>query len=149
MEVLAFDPYTNNFLAEVLDFQYTPLDKLLKESDIISLHVPHNKHTHHLISRERIAKMKKGAIIINTARGEIIDTNALLDALDSGQIAGAGLDVLEGENLIKEEKQLLYEENNIDSLKRPRPRPHPPQQGKCRLHTSYRFLQPRGPSTNC
>lgn len=117
MEVVAFDPYKNDFLAEVLDFQYDTLDNVLKKSDIITLHVPHNEHTHHLINKDSIAMMKHGAILINTARGPIVDTDALLDALESGQIAGAGLDVVEGEDLIKEEKQLLYENQNVESLK--------------------------------
>jgi len=117
MEVIGFDPHHNTFLEEVLDFKYDTLEGLLKKSDIISLHVPSNKHTHHLINKNNISLIKKGAILINTARGEVIDTEALIEALDKGIIAGAGLDVLEGEELIMEEKELLYNQNNVKHLR--------------------------------
>jgi len=86
------------------------LDELLTTSDIVTLHVPYMKQTHHLIDAKAIRKMKKGALIINTARGGIIDTPALVDALESGKLAGAGLDVLEGECEIKEEASVLKKE---------------------------------------
>lgn len=107
MKVLAFDVNQNHFLADILAYEYTELDTLLARSDIISLHIPYNKHTHHLINGERLAKMKKGAILINTARGGVVDTDALLEALNSKQLGGLGIDVLEGEEYIKEEEQLL------------------------------------------
>ena len=116
MNVLAFDMNQNNFLAEVLGFNYVSMDFLLRNSDIITLHVPENKNTHHLIDKKAFDRMKKGAIIINTARGSIIDTDALIDALEKHKIAGAGLDVLEGEELIKEEKQLLYDTKKLEQL---------------------------------
>ncbi|PIQ79575.1 hydroxyacid dehydrogenase [Candidatus Peregrinibacteria bacterium CG11_big_fil_rev_8_21_14_0_20_41_10] len=117
MEVKAFDTNQDSFLAEVLDFEYVSFGELLKTADIISLHVPYNKHTHHLINRENIKLIKKGAILINTSRGGVVEIGALIKALDEGIIAGAGLDVLEGEELIREEKQLLYNENNVEALK--------------------------------
>lgn len=107
MEVIAFDKFKNLKMAKKLGFRYASLDSLLKNSDIITLHVPYTKSTHHLIGKKAIAKMKKGIILVNTARGGIIDTSALLEGLQSGKIAGAGLDVLEGECFIKEEKQML------------------------------------------
>jgi len=116
MNVLAYDINKNEFLSEVLDFKYVSFEDLLKKSDIISLHVPNNKSTYHLINKETIKLIKRGAIIINTARGTVIDTEALIEALDKKIIAGAGLDVLEGEKLIKEEKQLLYDKNKIEHL---------------------------------
>lgn len=76
---------------------YVPLDELLRDSDIITLHTPLNADTHHLIDRERIAMMKAGAILINTGRGPLIDTEAMLEALESGCLGGAALDVVEGE----------------------------------------------------
>jgi D-lactate dehydrogenase len=113
MKVLAYDPTQNRFLEEVLGFKYVDFDTLLKESDIISLHAPYGKRTHHMINGENIGKIKKGAILINTARGGLIDSAALTKALDSGILAGAGLDVLEGEDLILEEKQLLRKKKDI------------------------------------
>ncbi|MFP4400347.1 MAG: NAD(P)-dependent oxidoreductase [Candidatus Woesearchaeota archaeon] len=113
-KVLVYDINRQNFLSEIIGFEYADLDDLLKQSDIISLHVPYNKYTHHIIDKKKIKLMKKGAILINTARGQLIDTDALLDALDSGTIGGAGLDVLEGEELIKEEKELLHNPEKLD-----------------------------------
>lgn len=108
MKVIACDHHPNNFLAEVLGFDYTTMDRLLRSADIITLHLPYKKETHHLIDKKALGKIKKGAILINTSRGGIVDTDALLKALNSGDLGGAGLDVLEGEELIKEEKQLLH-----------------------------------------
>ncbi len=116
MRVLAFDVHQNKFLAEVLGFRYVSLEHLLKNSHIITLHIPYNKSTHHLISKENINLIKKGAILINTSRGAIIDTEALIEALDKKILSGVGLDVLEGEELIKEEKQLLYDERKLEVL---------------------------------
>lgn len=108
MRVQAFDMQKDDFLADILDFRYVSLEHILATSDIITLHVPYNTHTHHLINKEAFAKMKKGAMLINTARGAVVETDALLAALEDGTLAGAGLDVLEGEDLVMEEHQLLY-----------------------------------------
>lgn len=107
MRVLAFDPLENKFLSEVLGFKYVDFETLLKESDIITLHAPYNKKTHHMINEKNIGLIKKGAVLINTARGGLVDTMALTKALDKGILSGAGFDVLEGEDIILEEKQLL------------------------------------------
>ncbi len=116
MNVLAYDVNQNKFLEEILDFKYTELEEVLKKSDIISLHLPHNKFTHHLINKKSIKFIKKGAILINTSRGDIIETEALIEALDKKILSGVGLDVLEGEDLIKEEKQLLYDKNKVELM---------------------------------
>jgi D-lactate dehydrogenase len=116
MNVLAYDVNQNNLLSEVLGFEYVSLEELLSKSDVITLHVPYNKFTHHLINKDRVKLMKKGAILINTARGAVVDTEALIEALNKGILAGAGLDVLEGEELIKEEKQLLYDQKKLKVL---------------------------------
>ena len=116
MEVLAFDTKPDSFLSEVLGFDYAPLDKIFASSDIITLHVPYNEHTHHLINRESLAKVKRGALLINTSRGAVVDTSALIEALDKGILSGAGLDVIEGEELRMEEKQLLYDEKKVAAL---------------------------------
>lgn len=107
MRVVAFDVKQDSLVAEVLDFEYVPLDELLRQSDIISLHAPLTPSTYHLINRDNLQKAKRGAILINTARGGLVDTDALIWALDEGILSGAGLDVIEGEELIEEEKQLL------------------------------------------
>ncbi|MCS6949369.1 MAG: hydroxyacid dehydrogenase [Armatimonadota bacterium] len=107
MRVLAFDTRPQRLLADVLGFTYTDMDTLLRESDIVTLHVPATKATYHLINRETLSKMKRGALLINTARGSVVDTEALLWALEEGILAGAGLDVIEGEEYITEESQLL------------------------------------------
>jgi len=114
MNVLVFDIMQKRNLAKKIGFRYSTLEYLLRNSDIITLHVPYNKFTHHLINKQNLKLIKKGAILINTSRGGVIDTNALLFALDKGILGGLGLDVIEGEDLIKEEKQLLYEEGNIE-----------------------------------
>lgn len=121
MNVLAYDVMKNHFLEEVLGFQYAELDDLLANSDIISLHAPYNKKTHHMINRQNIRKIKRGALFINTARGALADTHALVEALDEGILSGAGLDALEGEDLIKEEKQILsnqFPQERLETLLR-------------------------------
>jgi len=116
MKVLAFDNNKNDFQADVLGFKYVSLEELLKNSDIISLHVPDNPATHHLINKNNIKLIKKGAILINTARGGVVETGALIEALDKKILAGAGLDVLEGENLVMEEKQLVFDKKTADEM---------------------------------
>lgn len=117
MNVLAYDVVRNNFLAETLGFRYVDFDHLLGHADILSLHAPYRKETHHLINKGNINRIKKGALLINTARGGLVETEALAVALDKGILAGAGLDVLEGEELIKEERQILSTEYSRDRLK--------------------------------
>jgi D-lactate dehydrogenase len=117
MHVLAFDVRRDPFVADLLGFEYTTMDRLLAESDIVTLHSPLTEKTHHLLGREQFAKMKPGAMIVNTARGGLIDTDALVEALESGKLGGAGLDVLEGEELIKEEKQLLQQPLDVERLR--------------------------------
>ncbi|MEV7192230.1 D-isomer specific 2-hydroxyacid dehydrogenase family protein [Streptomyces sp. NPDC093510] len=74
-----------------------PLDELLRRSDLVTLHVPLTAQTHHLLNRQRLAQLKNGALIVNTARGALIDTEALVQQLESGRLGGAALDVIEGE----------------------------------------------------
>jgi D-lactate dehydrogenase len=107
MNVLGYNRTADQKLAKRLGFTYTSLDVLLKKSDILSLHLPLTEKTYHFLNQKAFAKMKKGVIIINTARGGLIDTYALVRALDTGVVAAAGLDVLEGECHIKEERQLI------------------------------------------
>jgi glyoxylate reductase len=90
---------------------YCPLDKLLQQSDFVSVHTPYMPETHHLIGERELNLMKPGAILINTARGPIVDEKALVTALLNGQIAGAGLDVFEHEPAV--EPELLSMENVV------------------------------------
>ena len=77
--------------------EYVPLDELLQQSDVVTLHTPLNAETHHLLDRRRIEQVKHGAFVINTGRGSLVDTEALVAALESGRVGGAALDVVEGE----------------------------------------------------
>lgn len=102
MKVLACDSAPAPHAALALGFTFVPLGELLAQADIISLHAPLTPATYHLLNRETLAQCRRGVIIINTARGALIDTHALREALDSGQVGGAGLDVLEDERLMRE-----------------------------------------------
>lgn len=117
MNVLAYDAKTNPKLARELGFFYTTLPTLLKKSDIVTLHVPLFKETHHLINKKNIKLMKQGSFLINTARGAIVEPQALLSALNSGQLAGAGLDVLEDEQLLQHVEEVMECKNNACTLK--------------------------------
>jgi D-specific alpha-keto acid dehydrogenase len=77
--------------------RHLPLDTLLHQSDIVTLHAPLHADTHHLLNRQRIDQLKPGALVINTGRGALLDTEALVEALERGRLGGAALDVLEGE----------------------------------------------------
>lgn len=107
MSVVAFDVHENAELASELGFRYVPFDDLLATSDIISLHAPYNPHTHHMINQENVGKIKRGAYIINTARGGLVETAALVRGLEEGIIGGAGLDVLEEEGHLEDEAGLI------------------------------------------
>lgn len=108
MKVIAYDKFKNKELIKELGLKYTKsLKELLENSDVITLHLVLNEKTYHIINRHNIKYIKKGAILINTARGPLVETIALLKALDEGILSGAGLDVLEEEKNIKEELQLL------------------------------------------
>lgn len=98
MQVLVYDPYVKQ-VNDPDTVLYENLSELISEADVISIHVPLTAETKHMIGREQFEQMKAEAVVVNTSRGPIIDTEALLDAVQSGQIAGAGLDVCEGEPL--------------------------------------------------
>lgn len=107
MKVLAHDIAPDHAFAEAHEFPYVELDKLLSSADVITLHVPSTPQTHQLLSASAFARMKDGVVIINTARGDVIETRALIQALTSGKVAAAGLDVLPDEPLIREEAELI------------------------------------------
>jgi D-lactate dehydrogenase len=107
MNVIGYDPFPKQELAEQYQFTYASLEDLLKQSDVVTLHVPYMPATHHLINKDNIKLCKKGSVLINTARGGLVETAALVGALKTGQLAGAGLDVLEEEGFVKEEIEML------------------------------------------
>src|SRR3989344_1105581 len=105
MNILAYDVNRDINFAKKFKIRYVDFNTLLKNSDIITLHCPYNKSTHHLLNNKNIKFVKKGDLIINTARGGNIETKALVSALAKGHLGGAALDVLEEESIIKEEIQ--------------------------------------------
>ncbi len=94
--LLAYDLYQNDAAKKVAE--YVDLDTLLKEADVITLHVNANESNYHIICKDSLAKMKDGVVIVNTARGKLIDDRALIDAIESGKVGAAGLDVVENED---------------------------------------------------
>lgn len=118
MKVVAYDIYQNQELAKELGFPYLPLPELLAQSDIVTIHVPYMKETHHLFNAETISQMKKGAYLINTSRGGVVETEVLIKALQSGHLAGAGLDVLEEETIMKDEPSSIAQgKSALENLK--------------------------------
>lgn len=111
MNILAYDVIKDEAAAKAIGFRYVALEELLKNSDIVTLHVPYMKETHHLINVRNIKLLKKGTYLINTSRGGVVETGALLEALESGNIAGAGLDVLESEELLRGGEKALAAAN--------------------------------------
>jgi len=108
MKVIAYDPY----LKEVEGIELYPnLDQVFKEADFISIHVPYTEQTHHLVNAKLLNLMKPEACLINTARGPLVDEKALIEALEKGSIAGAGLDVFEKEPPSRENP--LLKSNNV------------------------------------
>jgi D-3-phosphoglycerate dehydrogenase len=96
-KLVACDPYVPDSVFETYGVKRLSLEELLSAADILSLHVPLNAETHHILTAERLSHMKPGAILINTARGALVDTKALAALLERGHLAGAGLDVFEEE----------------------------------------------------
>jgi phosphoglycerate dehydrogenase-like enzyme len=111
MKVIAYDPYVKEI---DMDVKLVDLDTLYRESDYITVHVPLIPETRHMISKNEFEKMKNGVFVINCARGGIIDEEALLEALKSGKVAGAGLDVYETEPPTSDvEKEILSMPNVV------------------------------------
>jgi len=117
MRVIAYDPYPNEQAAAELGYEYKSLEEVMAQSDAVSLHAPYFAATHHIINAQNLSLMKPTAVLINTARGELIDTKALTEALAEGTIAGAALDVVEGERLmhVDGEVELLYRSGTVGS----------------------------------
>jgi D-lactate dehydrogenase len=107
MNVLAYDPFPKLNLDNEMGFRYIGFEELLSQSDVISLHAPFCDATEHMINEQSIYHIKRGAVLINTARGGLVQTSALVKALEEGIISAAGLDVLEEEGDMMDEDNLL------------------------------------------
>lgn len=116
MNVVGYKRSPDPELEKQLGFKIVDMDTLYKSSDIVSLHVPYTKETHHMINDEAISKMKDGVVLLNTSRGLLMDTTSLLKHLESKKIRGIGLDVCENEPMLREEKQILSKEFNKEDL---------------------------------
>lgn len=110
MHILAYDSYPDTDYAQEAGIKYVSLDELYHHSDIISLHCPLTKDTEHMIDAPAIKKMKTGVMIINTGRGKLVDTQALIDGLKSGKVGYAGLDVYEEEN------EYFFEDKSLEPI---------------------------------
>jgi D-lactate dehydrogenase len=110
MEVIAYDVVERKHLESPLSFMYVTFEDLLAQSDVLSLHAPYNVHTHHLIGMHNMHQIKRGAYLINTARGALVETRALIAMLENGTLAGAGLDVVEEEECMTKRVELLTED---------------------------------------
>jgi D-lactate dehydrogenase len=107
MDVVAYDIKPSEDASEHLGFRYVDLDELLEISDVVTVHVPGTSATRHLLGSKEFERMKKGAVLINTSRGSVVDVKALIRALEDGTVSAAGLDVLPEEPVIREEAELL------------------------------------------
>ncbi len=107
MNVIAYDPFPDEKSAGELGYRYAGLDEVLAYSDIVTLHCPYTPQTHHMINAANMNKFKKGAYLVNTARGGLVETEALVSALKQGILAGAAMDVIEEEGETKDELTLL------------------------------------------
>ncbi len=116
MNMLYYNRNKSEYL-EVLGAKKAELEDLLRNSDVVTIHVPLNEGTFHLINRENIKLMGKDAVLINTARGAILDTDAVIEALDSKRIGGVALDVIEGEEFSGREMEIIRKKENYDVLK--------------------------------
>ena len=107
METIVFDTRPDPASAKALGFRYAGLDELLAAADVVTLHLPGGQSTHNLLGAAQFAKMKPGAVLINTSRGGAVDSEALVQALAFGRLAGAGLDVVAEEGSLVEEAEIL------------------------------------------
>jgi D-lactate dehydrogenase len=113
LNVIAYDPYPRAKEAADIGFEYVPFEKLLSQSDIISLHISNTPEVSHLLSVKEFTAMKKGVVIINTSVGSALDVKALLEALSTGKVSAVGLDVLPDEGGIREEAEFLKESFSV------------------------------------
>ena len=120
MNILAYDPMPTPRFAEETGFTYLSFEEVLAKSDVVTFHVPLTEQTRHMVNERTLNLMKKGAYIINTSRGGIVDTQALVKALKEGRLGGAGVDVMEEEDVLKDEMTFLMkgreEEHNLKTI---------------------------------
>ena len=107
MAIAAYDTFPNQQAAAELGMTYVPYDDLLRQADVITYHVPECSETFHMLNQNNIGLLKPNCLVINTARGSVIETRALVRAISEGTVAGAGLDVLEEEPVVREERELV------------------------------------------
>lgn len=117
MHICAYDPFPRPELEGQLGMRYVSLEELLGQADVVTLHAPYLPSTHHLLNSQNMALIKQGAVLVNTARGGLVETQALVDALASGRLAGAALDVLEEERYVGAEQALLKNASPADQMK--------------------------------
>ena len=117
MKVITYDDRPHPFYSELLDFRYVAFEELMREADVITLHVPLNDQTRHKINRETLALCKEQIVLINTARGGLLDPDAIREALDQGRIAGLGLDVLEDESIFHDSVTSLLGEKIVERVR--------------------------------
>lgn len=116
VEILAYDVYQKEELVKKYGVKYTSLEELLRNSDIVSIHVPLLPSTHHLINMKNIKEFKTGAYLINTSRGEVVENEALLYGLNEGILSGAALDVVESEQILLDEQDISKEQSYKNAL---------------------------------
>lgn len=107
MRLVGYDPKPDEKLVHTTGLEYMSLPQLLHTADVITVHIPLIEQTKHMLSKNEFAQMKRGVVLLNTARGGLVDPQALVDALNDGIVAQAGIDVLEDEGLLKEERQFF------------------------------------------
>ena len=108
VNILACDVKQKEELIEKFGVKYVPLEELLRSSDVVTLHVPYLPSTHHLINRENIKLMKRGGYLVNTSRGAVVETEAIVEALRDGILEGVALDTFEGEEVWAEEELIIF-----------------------------------------
>ncbi len=117
MRIVAFDAFPDEVYGKEVGISYVSLEELLSVSDVVTLHLPYTDATHHILDREKLFSMKKGALLINTARGALVETTGLVEVLSSGHLGGAGLDVLEEEGVVKDEMGFLLRKDEGHDLR--------------------------------
>lgn len=114
MDVVVYDVFPNEQLAAEIGCRFVGFDELLQTSDVVSIHVPLNDYTRRMIGADQLGRMKPGALLVNTSRGGIVDTEALVSALKSGRLGGAGLDVLEFESELDDDIAVLARDEQLE-----------------------------------